>query len=149
MVLISLQVRKTVRSRALFLCSIVFSLGVLFKLQLAAIALGAATPSSPWRLPSCPCSPYAGVTSHASASCVRLLQVDRDVLRARWMWTRTSVYRHYSRARCTGGRTPAGEDDVVSSQEEEHLLTRRKTMMCRHKKTNDLEREKNMYLVMI
>ena len=149
MVLISLQVRKTVRSRALFLCSIVFSLGVLFKLQLAATALGAATPSSSWRLPSCPCSPYAGVTSHASASCVRLLQV--DVLRARWMWTRTSVHRHYSRARCTGGRTPADkeEDDDVSSQEEEHLLTRRKTMMCRHKKTNDLEREKNMYLVMI
>ena len=93
-----------------------------------------------------------------------MLQV--DVLRARWMWTRTSVYRHYSRARCTGGRTPADkeedddvtrrrtpadeeEDDDVSSQEEEHLLTRRKTMMCLHKKKNDLEREENMYLVMI
>ena len=75
---VSLQVRETVRSRALFLCSFVFSLGVF--LQLAAIALDTAT-----HHPRPPCFPYrqfAGVTSHASASCeVRLLQV--DVLRAR------------------------------------------------------------------
>ena len=86
-------------------------------------------PSSSWRLPCFPCSPFAGVTSHAPASCeVRLLQV--DVLRVRWMWTRTSVYRHYSRVRCTGRRAPAEEKDEE-----------RKTMMCRDKKKKDPERE--------
>ena len=120
----SLQVRETVRSRALFLCSFVFSLGVF--LQLAAIALDTATHHP--RPPCFTCRQSAGATSHASGSCeVRLLQV--DVLRARWMWTRTSVYRHCSRARCTGRRI---------------LLRRRmrkKTMMCRAKKKNELERD--------
>ena len=34
-----------------------------------------------------------------------------------------------------------GTIHVRDAPEEEHLLTRRKTMMCRHKKKNDLERE--------
>ena len=111
MVLISLQVRETVRSRALFLCSFVFSLVV--RLQ----------------------DPESRVT--------RLLQV--DVLRARWRWTwtRTSVYRHYSRARCTGRRAPAEENSKDDREE-------RKTMMYRDKKKEDLERERTcMCLVMI
>ena len=75
---VSLQVRETVRIRALFLCSFVFSLGVF--LQLAAIALNTATHHP--RPPCFTCRQFAGVTSHASGSSeVRLLQV--DVLRAR------------------------------------------------------------------
>ena len=116
MVLISLQVHKIIQSKALFLCGIMFSLGDL--LQLTAIALGAATPSSLWQLPSSPFSPYKGVTSlsHTSAPCVCLLQV--NVFCAHWMWTQTSVYWHYSCARswCTGGRTPADKEEANHSK---------------------------------
>ena len=94
MVLISLQARETVRSRAFFLFSFVFSQGVL--LQLADIALGPATPA---HHPRGGFLPFLVVRSQQSRVTrthreVHLLQV--DVLRARWMWTRTSVYRHYS-----------------------------------------------------
>ena len=60
---VSLQVRETVRSRALFLCSFVFSLGAGVFLQLAAIALDTATHHL--RPPCFTCRQFAGATRHA------------------------------------------------------------------------------------
>ena len=130
MVLISLQVRKTIRSRALFLCSFVFSLGGF--LQLADIALGAATPH-----------PRGGFLP---ALVVRTQESRVTHLLHVYACFRSTSFVH---AGCGLEQVFIGTIHVRDAPEEEHLLMRRKTMMCRHKKKNDLEREENMHLVMI
>ena len=133
MVLISLQVRETVRSRAFFLFSFVFSQGVL--LQHADIALGPATPAH---------HPLGGFICFLVV-CLQQSRVTRlHHVRCTCFRSTSSVH-----AGCGLEQVFIGTIQVRDEPDEEYPLRRRtrmktmmKSVMCRDKKTNDLERER-------
>ena len=58
------------------------------------------------------------------------------------MWSRTSVCRHYSRARCTKRRAPAEEKDEENDDDEEHDV-------LRQEEDRSVEREREIHVCLV